>query len=1034
MHHFTRHLLLAVLPALAATQVLPAAETSAPLRAMFAQPPREYATGPLWNWNDLLTQEQVVSTLRDLAAQHVRQVWVHPQPGLMTPYLSDDWFRLWKIALDEAKKLGMNIWMYDENSYPSGFAGGYVPESMPESRGRGLHFRAEKAPGPLTPDVLAVFQLSDSRGVDVTGELRAGQTLPEGNYLTAVVARAPNTPWNAGRCYVDLLYPGVTQRFLDITLEPYRQRFAAEFGKQIPGVFTDEPSLLPAGGLPWTDDLPQQFQQRWGYSLLDNLPGLVQPVGDWRRLRHNYFQVLLDLYIERWAKPYFEYCQRNNLEFTGHYLEHEWPTLIHTPDYMALEAWEHRPGIDLLMNQYLETPRAQFGNVRIVKEIGSVANQLARPRTLSETYAGSGHEIRFEEMKRQGDWEFVLGLNTLNECLSQVSMRGVRKGNWPRSLSYHNPWWEAYHVLEDYFTRLSAATSDGRQVNDILVLEPTTTAWMYQNDASLEVIGNTFQALLHDLERSQVEYDLGSEDILARHGSVADAHLVVGACRYRVVVLPPGTENLNARTVELLSSCLKAGGRVFCCGPPPDRIDGQTSAALREAAASAGWKSVTAAELPRELLACGDDGFVLERKPDDGGRLFHQRRMFDDGELLLLVNTATDSESLGTIRTTARGVEQWCLDTGHIVPFLSTVAGEGTTASFQLPPCGSLLLFLTRAPSESPQSASPRVTPATPINPLSPPAVRRLEDNVLVLDYLQCKTADEAIDMIHCREATRRLFTRHGFQGDPWFEAVQFADEHIRRTFSAETAFEVTYQFTIAESVPARLHFVLERPDLYESIACNGQPVTPLALEDNWWLDRAFGKLDIRAAAHVGENVITLKAAQFTVFHELEPAYVLGDFCLQDSEHGFRIVPATALRMDRELGWNMQGHPFYGGGVAYRQDFDVAAPAGRYQVVLTNWFGSVAKVVVNDQPAGFIGWQPWECDVTDWIKPGTNQVEVIVIGTLRNTLGPFHAGAPQGIVTPQMFSQSPAGGQPPGHAYTSIRYGLFEPFVLQRAE
>ncbi len=344
--------------------------------------------------------------------------------------------------------------------------------------------------------------------------------MPEGNYLTAVVVRSPNTPWNAGRCYVDLLYPGVTQRFLDITLEPYRQRFAAEFGKQIPGVFTDEPSILPAGGLPWTDDLPQQFQNRWGYSLLEHLPSLVRPVGDWRRVRHNYFQVLLDLYIERWAKPYYEYCERHGLELTGHYLEHEWPILIHTPDYMALQAWEHRPGIDILMNQYQEDPHAQFGNVRIVKEIGSVANQLARPRTLSETYAGSGHEIRFEEMKRQGDWEFVLGLNTLNECLSHVTIRGVRKGNWPRTLSYHNPWWEAYHVLEDYFTRLSAAMSHGRQVNEILVLEPTTTAWMYQNDQGLAAIGTTFQSLLHDLERNQVEYDLGSEDILARHGSV----------------------------------------------------------------------------------------------------------------------------------------------------------------------------------------------------------------------------------------------------------------------------------------------------------------------------------------------------------------------------------------------------------------------------------------------------------------------------------------------------------------------------------
>jgi hypothetical protein len=84
---------------------LAGADDSARVKAIFADPPREYSSGPLWTWNDMLTEEQIRSTLRDLAGQKVKQVWVHPRPGLMTPYLSDDWFRLWKIALDEAQRL-----------------------------------------------------------------------------------------------------------------------------------------------------------------------------------------------------------------------------------------------------------------------------------------------------------------------------------------------------------------------------------------------------------------------------------------------------------------------------------------------------------------------------------------------------------------------------------------------------------------------------------------------------------------------------------------------------------------------------------------------------------------------------------------------------------------------------------------------------------------------------------------------------------------------------------------------------------------
>jgi hypothetical protein len=118
--------------------------------------------------------------------------------------------------------------------------------------------------------------------------------------------------------------------------------------------------------------------RRWGYSLPDHFPSLTQEIGDWRRVRHNYLQVLLELFIDRWAKPYYERCEQYGLEFTGHYWEHEWPNCLIVPDNMALSAWQQRPGIDTLMNRYEEHTHAQFGNVRAVREISSLANQLGR--------------------------------------------------------------------------------------------------------------------------------------------------------------------------------------------------------------------------------------------------------------------------------------------------------------------------------------------------------------------------------------------------------------------------------------------------------------------------------------------------------------------------------------------------------------------------------------------------------------------------------------------------------------------------------
>src|ERR1039457_5321751 len=248
-----------------------AAVGSAHAKALFKNPPREYSTGPLWVWNDLLTERQIRDTMRDLAAQKVKQVWVHPRPGLMTPYLSQDWFRLWKVALNEAERLDMNVWIYDENSYPSGFAGGWVPELMPESRGRGLAFREAKAAPKWSDDLVGVYRLESNTSENVTAKVKAGETLPAGRYLVAAEVRAKNTPWNGNRCYVNLLSPGVTEKFLEVTHGAYQREIGNQFGKRVPGVFTDEPNIHPVGDLPWSETLAQEFQKRWGYNLLDTL-------------------------------------------------------------------------------------------------------------------------------------------------------------------------------------------------------------------------------------------------------------------------------------------------------------------------------------------------------------------------------------------------------------------------------------------------------------------------------------------------------------------------------------------------------------------------------------------------------------------------------------------------------------------------------------------------------------------------------------------------------------------------------------------
>jgi hypothetical protein len=1026
------------------------------VKALFKDPPRQYSTGPLWVWNDQLMESEIRGTLRDLAGQQVKQVWVHPRPGLMTPYLSAEWFRLWRIALDEARRLDMNVWIYDENSYPSGFAGGFVPEAMPESRGRGLSFHESNAPAWST-NVLGIYRLNSNSFENVTARIKGGEPAEAGRYLVASEVRAGNSPWHGNRCYVNLLSPGVTEKFLEITLEAYRHEVGAEFGRRVPGVFTDEPNIRPVGNFAWSEILADEFRTRWGYDLLEQLPALTRPAGDWQKVRHNYYQVLNEQFIEHWSRPYHDYCESNHLEWTGHYWDHEWPNCGAVPDNMAMYAWHQRPAIDCLMNQYAEHTHAQFGNLRMVRELSSVANQLGMKRTLCEVYGAGGWDLRFEDMKRIGDWLEVLGVNTLDQHLSYVTIRGARKRDHPQSFSYHEPWWSAYHVSAAYFARLSAAMSQGEQVNRVLVLEPTTTAWMYQGEGTkLDKLGNDFCKLLMALEAAQIEYDIGDEDILSRHGQVkgdcrfearqgpvtlslaTGAELKIGSRSYSTVVLPAEVENLNSQTVKLLEEYLQAAvpGKLLALGEPASRVDGATDERVQRLARNPGWRKVAAEELLATLAGLpGAAGFAIHRSAGDRGTLFHHRRQLGDAQLVFLANTSITARSAGRIESDLNGVEVWDLYSGKTRAYPCAKTGRGITADFDLPPCGSLLLFLSaEAAPESPR-AEPRSGGGPPglLETATPPEVRRLGPNVLTLDYVDVTAGGSSRTNIYTYAANQFVWKQNGEQRDPWDSAVQFKDELISKRFPTESGFGASYKFRVEGAVPSDLEIVIERPDLYE-ITCNGQPVAKdskhaavagaQSAARDWWLDKSFGRIPIAPLAHSGENVVTISASPFTMFHELEPAYVLGDFTLKPVANGFVISADAGLELEAR-GWNQQGHPFYAEGVAYRERFVVTDTSARYRVVLPEWYGSVAGVKVNGRDAGFIDAPPWACDLKSALKRGTNVVEVTVFGTLKNTLGPHHGKPALGAAWPASFHQAPASGPPPGAEYSTVSYGLF---------
>ncbi len=120
-----------------------------------------------------MTEAQIDQQLKDFKAGGMGGVFIHPRPGLITEYLSDEWFSLCKYTVEKGKALGMDVWLYDENSYPSGFAGGHVPAQMPESynQGQGLILqKVEKLPENANTFFLILKQ-KDSIFTDITDKL-----------------------------------------------------------------------------------------------------------------------------------------------------------------------------------------------------------------------------------------------------------------------------------------------------------------------------------------------------------------------------------------------------------------------------------------------------------------------------------------------------------------------------------------------------------------------------------------------------------------------------------------------------------------------------------------------------------------------------------------------------------------------------------------------------------------------------------------------------------------------------------------------
>lgn len=1023
------------------------ADNFSSLSSHFMDPPVEYSTSPLWVWNDQVTHDKIEEQLTSFSENGIKQVFVHPRPGLITVYLSDEWFELWKYAMNKARELNMKIWIYDENSFPSGFAGGHVPAMLPPSADQVVGLKMHKysrLPANQLDNFLIILKKVGNSFANISNAPKNYLDVPGEYYCFSKWYYPQGQGLYGGFSYVDLLAYGITERFNRITMKGYEDAVGDEFGKLVPGIFTDEPNIHASDDpavIKFTPVLFRLFTEKYGYQLSNYLPCLFEKTGDWKNVRHDYYALLLDMFINRWAKPWYAYADSNSLKWTGHYWEHVWPNPGFGPDAMAMYAWHQYPGIDMLFNNEKNRPD-QFGNTQAVRELNSVANQLGKERTLSETYGAGGWDLSFEDMKRLGDWEYALGVNFMCQHLSYMTLKGARKRDFPQSFSYHTPWWPHYRPLARYFHRLSWALASGEQHNRILVMEPTTTAWMYYSPdeggdypgskGSTVTFRETFHAFLDTLEKYQVEYDLGCEDIIKDHGRIENGEFIVGNRAYDLVVLPPLFENMEKVTYSLMKTYLDQNGKVISFAGIPTCLEGNRSASLQKTLTDykSNWIPVKTLDeqVISEYLASPD--FIPAGPEKWNGRIFHNRRSFTDGQLVFVNNFDTlQTSEISFICPGSSAVEMDPF-TGEIRTFPSEETDGTVKVQLSLEPSESRLLFF---PDHSLRDIQPADNkPAGPPVPVNAPETRivRNEPNTIALEYCDLTVDGRTFRDIYFYNAADTVFKAYlkdiyGFNYNPWSVAVQYRTNILdKNTFGPETGFEATFPFYMSEGInDSTIKAVFERPDLF-SIRINGSDIKPT--EGAWWLDKSFGVADIGNYLRPGRNELKVRVSPMNVLAELEPVYLTGNFGVMSTENGWLL---TAPAEPGWGSWRQQGLPFYSHTVSYIKSFNNTGAEASYSIRLGSWNGTLAEVLVNDREAGIIGWKPYEMDITDQVKAGENKIEVKVYGSLKNLLGPHHNHPVSGVVTPWSFFYAPF-HQPPGGEYDLDDYGLFEDYQI----
>ena len=937
-----------------------------------------YKPAAFWSFNDDLKEHELTKQLEEQSKAGLAGGFLHSRVGLVTEYMSEEWLEAVKHCCKEAERLHSSLWLYDEDKFPSGYAGGLVL----------------KEDSSLASKVLCMMPYDKINDAEVLKVYKT-ITYDEKKYALALVRMKFGNPWFGGKCYVDFLNPKTIEVFLNSTHEVYKNYLGEYFGNVIRGVFSDEfcytQKAIAWPSVPFSDDLERVFLEKKGYDLVDCMEKLFLDEGDYHRIRRDFYEFVTNRFRDCFTKPYNKWCQKNGLIFTGHLMNEDFLTNqtewigAAMPHYMDMDM----PGIDKL--------GLDLSNRMLIKQLTSVTEQMGK-RALCETFGCAGQQAGPQILKQIADWLCVQGITFLNPHLILYSMRGERKRDCPPNISWLQPWFENSTGLFEHMARVCEFVYESKEQVELLVLHPiqsvwaefsplhkvspTYSIWAEKNPyAGMNYITETetyekpFMDLSEQLTKASLGYHYGDEIVMEELG-VFDEGIQIGNGHYQIVIIPP-VSVLQQNTLQLLKALADTNGKqsVIFIGRLPECVPEKwyecftIAKNVSEAVSMASLRATRRVEITNEI-----SGKIADKV------LFRYGVTNDGKEVFFAANTAPKRSFETIIRVPFLPM---ALDTVtgkyYDVQCEKTDAGYCCRVKFDI---GGSVMLVSKGNEEVALTSylqsgvwlerNERVL--TTVIPLA----TLLEDNLLPLDVVNFTSQGQTMEQRPLESLWQTVFYRLP-EGTP---------------FSAEYSF---YVKQCPEKSPVAL---IEMARNLTDVKVNGVSVEVIAGSGSHkCFDESYDRI-ILDNLHIGKNTITIEGEKCNNIigvgnhcavpsgeehhpTELETIFICGDFGVWKKQNDTYEIGVRPQNIAGSV--TKSAHPFYGGGIKTA----VEIPASdKYRIICVEADAQSAKLIVNGEHIAdaYVGPFTFRVPPVDEVQ----KAEIILYNSMTNVFGPLH--------------------------------------------